>query len=152
MVHFPRAQRVSVLEPYRLKIRWSTGESLEVDLAPKLKRLPALAHLLKPEVFGQVHVADRGTSIEWMDSELGADNVYAWTREQMGEASHEMLYTWMVRNGLSLDDAATELGISRRMVAYYRSGQRRIPKHIWLACQGWESSHRRSRKRDRRAA
>src|SRR5207245_1128288 len=122
--------------PYRLKIRWSTGETLDVDLGAKLKSLPPLAHVLDPEMFRRARVGDHGTSIEWMDAEIGADNVYAWTREQMGEASHEMFFAWMVRNGLALDDAAEELGLSRRMVAYYRSGQRRIPKHIWLACQG----------------
>ena len=57
----------------------------------------------------------------------------------MGEASHEMLLDWMWRNGLNLDEAAAALGLSRRMVAYYRSGQKPIPKSIWLACIGWET-------------
>ena len=52
--------------------------------------------------------------MEWSDSELGADSVYAWAKEQAGEISHEMLDDWMRRNGLSLTTAAQALGMSRR--------------------------------------
>jgi hypothetical protein len=134
----PRALEVTPLEPYRLRIRWSTGETLEVDLEEKIRRIPALAPLLDPAVFRRAHVAEHGGSIEWLDSEFGDDNVYAWTREQLGEASHEMFFEWMHRNGLSLSAAAEALGMSRRMVAYYRTGAKPIPKHVWLACIGWE--------------
>lgn len=56
----------------------------------------------------------------------------------MGEASHEMFFEWMRRNGLTLGTAAEALGMSKRMVTYYRMGRKRIPKHVWLACVGWE--------------
>jgi len=135
----PRALNVFALAPYRLRISWNTGETLDVDVEEILRKIPALAAILEPAVFAQAHVGEHGTSIEWFDAEFGADNVYAWTREQMGEASHEMLLDWMWRNGLNLDEAAAALGLSRRMVAYYRSGQKPIPKSIWLACIGWET-------------
>ena len=32
------------------------------------------------------------------------------------------------------------LGISRRMVSYYRTAQKAIPRPIWLACLGWEAT------------
>jgi hypothetical protein len=44
------------------------------------------------------------------------------------------------RNGLSLKTAAEALGISRRMVSYYRTAQKSIPRAIWLACLGWEAT------------
>ena len=138
----PCALEVTVLEPYRLRIRWSTGEILDVDLGGRIKNIPALSYLLDPEVFCRARAGGHGTSIEWVDSEFGADNVYAWTREQMGEASHEMFWDWMHRNGMSLSAAAEALGMSRRMVTYYRTGVRRIPKHVWLACLGWELTRR----------
>jgi len=75
-----------------------------------------------------------------LDAELGADNVYAWAKEQAGEVSHQMFDTWMHRNGLSLNTAADALGISRRMVSYYRTAQKAIPRAIWLACLGWEAT------------
>jgi hypothetical protein len=61
-------------------------------------------------------------------------------KEQAGEVSHQMFDTWMHRNGLSLNTAADALGISRRMVSYYRTAQKAIPRAIWLACLGWEAT------------
>jgi len=102
--------------------------------------IPALAKLLNPMVFSEVRLAEWGHGIEWFDAGLGADNVYAWAKEQAGEVSHQMFDTWMHRNGLSLTAAADALGISRRMVSYYRTAQKAIPRAIWLACLGWEAT------------
>ena len=123
------------MEPYRLNTTWSTGEVLEVDVS-KVMRGPAFADIRNPEVFCRVHTD--GSSIEWFDTELGPDNVYAWAKEQAGEVSHEMFGLWMHRNKLSLSGAADALGISRRMVSYYRTAHKAIPRSIWLACLGWE--------------
>ena len=134
----PKLQAVEALAPYRLRTSWSTGEVLEVDIQSVLSSVPALANLLDPKIFAKAHVAEWGHSVEWFDAELGADNIYAWAKEQAGEVSHQMFDTWMHRNGLSLNTAADALGISRRMVSYYRTAQKAIPRAIWLACLGWE--------------
>jgi hypothetical protein len=44
----------------------------------------------------------------------------------------------MARNDLTLDAAAVALGLSRRMLAYYRSGSKPVPRTVALACLGWE--------------
>ena len=137
---FPKLHSVEALGPYRLRTRWSTGEVLELDIEAKLKKYPALAPILAPDVFPTVHIGEWGGSIEWIDEEFGADNVYAWAKEQAGEVSHEMLGNWMTRNGLSLSAGAQALGISRRMVSYYRTAHNPIPRTIWLACLGWEAT------------
>jgi len=134
---YPKLQSVKALELYRLRTMWSTGEVLDVDVDHVLRK-PALAEILKPEVFARVHTD--GSCIEWLDSELGPDNVYAWAKEQAGEVSHEMFGGWMYRNKLSLSGAAEALGISRRMVSYYRTAHKPIPRSIWLACLGWEAT------------
>lgn len=136
---FPCLQAVEALQPYRLRTVWSTGEVLEVDVGDRLKKHKVLKPILQPEVFAQVHVSEWGGGIEWLDEELGADNVYAWAKEQAGEASHEMFDHWMNRNNLSLSTAAQALGISRRMVSYYRTAHKSIPRQTWLACLGWEA-------------
>ncbi|WP_150049115.1 MULTISPECIES: hypothetical protein [Methylomonas] len=41
--------------------------------------------------------------------------------------------------GLTLQQAAEALGISRRMLIYFRDGEKPIPCAIWLACLGWEA-------------
>jgi len=136
----PRLQSVKVLKLYHLCTTWSTGEVLEVDLGTVLRNIPALEKLLDPKIFAKAHLAEWGHGIEWFDAELGADNVYAWAKEQAGEVSHQMFDTWMHRNGLSLNTAAEALGISRRMVSYYRTAQKSIPRAIWLACLGLEAT------------
>jgi hypothetical protein len=133
---FPQLEDVQALEPYRLRTRWSTGETLEVDVAEQLRAIPSLTPILAPEVFATAHLADWGGSVEWFDTEFGADNLYAWAKEQAGQASHEQFDGWMRRNQLSLTTAAEALGLSRRMVSYYRTAQRSIPKTVWLACLG----------------
>jgi len=136
----PKLQAVEALKPYRLRTKWSTGEVLEVDVESVLRKISALEKLLNPKIFAKAHLAEWGRGIEWFDAELGADNVYAWAKEQAGEVSHQMFDTWMHRNGLSLNTAAEALGISRRMVSYYRTAQKSIPRAIWLACLGWEAT------------
>jgi hypothetical protein len=138
----PKLQSVDALEPYRLRTTWSTGEVLDVDVSNVL-RGPVFTEIRQPEVFAKVHTD--GFSIEWFDTELGPDNVYAWAKEQAGEVSHEMLGNWMYRNKLSLSTAADALGISRRMVSYYRTAQKAIPRSIWLACLGWEVTRPKAR-------
>ncbi|RFO96791.1 hypothetical protein DIC66_11510 [Rhodoferax lacus] len=132
---YPKLESVTALELPYLRTVWSTGEVLDVDLS-KILRGKAFAEIRKPEVFRTVHTD--GQSIEWFDTELGSDNVYAWAKEQAGEVSHDMFGGWMLRNQLSLSSAAEALGISRRMVSYYRTAAKSIPRAIWLACLGWE--------------
>jgi hypothetical protein len=59
------------------------------------------------------------------------------TRVHIGE--------WMHHNDLSLSTAAEALGISRRMVSYYRTAHKAIPRTIWLACLGWEATRPQAR-------
>ena len=115
----PKLLAVTTLAPYALRTQWSTGEVLNVDVQAVLRSVDAFAEILRPEVFATAHLAGFGHGIEWFDAELGADNVYAWAKEQAGEVSHQMFDAWMHRNKLSLTAAAQALGISRRMVAYY---------------------------------
>jgi hypothetical protein len=132
---YPTLLAVKALEPWVVRTVWNTGETLDVDLAHIFKR-KAFAEMRHPSVFKKVHL--QNGAIEWFDTELGADNVYAWAKEQLGEVSHEMFGSWITRNNLSLTTAATALGISRRMVSYYRTAAKPIPRAIWLACLGWE--------------
>lgn len=136
----PKLQSVEALETYWIRTIWSTGETLNVDVGSVLRKTKALKKILEPAVFTNVHLSEWGQGVEWFDSELGADNIYAWGKEQAGEVSHQMFGGWMHRNGLSLNTAAEALGISRRMVSYYRTAQKSIPRAIWLACLGWEAT------------
>lgn len=69
--------------------------------------------------------------------ELAADNQRARAIEQLGGFSHEAFIKWMDRAQLTVATAAQALGLSVRMLAYYRSGEKPIPRYIALACIGW---------------
>ena len=87
-------------------------------------------------------IGEWGHSLVWSDTiDLGADRLYERCKEQAGELSPSQFDTWMKSHQLSLTTAAEALGISRRMVAHYRTGSRPIPKIVGLACKGWEVSY-----------
>jgi len=64
--------------------------------------------------------------------------------EQSGGYSHEYLFDWMHRHGLTQQAAADALGLSRRMLGYYLSGAKPLPRTVALACMGWEAQLRRA--------
>ena len=59
---------------------------------------------------------------------------------------------WRARHGLSLTAAAQALGLSRRLIAYYASGERAVPRTVLLACKGWELEQQTARQQEARAA
>ena len=52
----------------------------------------------------------------------------------------EEITDWMRRNGLTQTAAAEALGISRRMLLYYLTGEKPVPRTVALACLGWKWS------------
>ena len=51
----------------------------------------------------------------------------------------EQFKMWRERLGLSLTGAAERLGVSRRAVQFYQSGERPISKTVALACAALEA-------------
>jgi len=153
MMKPPRIEAVEVVGPTQLRIAWTTGERLEVDLAEPINRLKALASLRNPAAFDRVQVGEWGHSLVWEgEIDLGADRLYERCKEQAGEFSPDQFDAWIKANRLSLTTAAEALGLSRRMVAHYRTGSRPIPKVVGLACKGWEIEHRIATATTRRPA
>ena len=110
-----------------------------VDLTSR-PRSHALHSLSDPGLFDQVHVGDWGHSVAWPDgTELGAETLWLETLTAIGRADTRAFLEWRLRHGLSLSAAAQALGVSRRMIAYYSNGEKRVPRPILLACRGWEA-------------
>ena len=106
-----------------------------------------------PELLQKARVGEFGHDIVWNDDlSLSGDNLRAEAVEQGGGISHERIWNWMHRNRLTLDTASEALGISRRMLAYYRNGEKPVPKRIWLACLGFEKCSGLDDVPDRQAA
>ena len=59
---------------------------------------------------------------------------------------------WMEAHALTLDGAASALGLSRRMIAYYASGEKPIPKTVLLATEGLRARERKEQRANKMLA
>ncbi|HSV54176.1 MAG TPA: hypothetical protein VLJ57_18805 [Burkholderiaceae bacterium] len=136
---------LKVVAPSGLQLSYADGEVLHVELAPIVRKHRSLSPLKEAKVFAKAKIGEWGASVIWNNNdalELAADNLRARAIEQAGGYSHEIIWNWMARHELTLDAAAEALGLSRRMLAYYRSGEKPLPRTVALACLGWEAEQR----------
>lgn len=155
MIHQPQHTLVAlaVLPLGGLQMTFADGASFNVDLVSVIRDSAALAALSDPALFARARVDARGGYVVWVDDdlEMAADNLRHLAIEQAGGIGHERLWEWMHRNRLTQERAAEAIGISRRMLNYYLSGEKPIPKTVWLACLGAETElkcqHRHGGKR-----
>jgi len=134
----PKIAEVRPLEGLRIYVRW-VGEvegktSAEVDLAPTILTYKFYRPLREDRVlFESVRIIDGGSALAWGhddDLDMAAAAVARLAAETMEPADFA---AFLKRRGFTFDRAAAELGISRRLVAYYAS-ERAVPRHIALAC------------------
>jgi len=132
---------VEALPDYCLRLVYADGQILQVDLAGWINTTQALATLKEAALFSQAKVGFGGHGVDWIEDELdlAADNLRNLAIEQAGGIGHERIWNWLHEAGLTLEQAAEALGISRRMLIYYRGGEKPIPRSIWLACLGREA-------------
>ncbi len=141
----PRIAAVEPEAPFRVRVQWAgSTETDRVDLKALVHRLKGLAPLRAPKVFKQVRIKEWGWAIEWrvrgQEIDIGADTLWKLALEQKGEAMPtEKFREWRANRKLSLSGAATALGLSRRLVAYYDQGAKPIPKYVWLATKGYDA-------------
>lgn len=132
---------VRAIGPASLHLAWSDGTTADLALDAVLAD-PAFAALREPEEFARVEVGDWGHSLAWASgAELGADSLWLETLSATGHDDVRAFLEWRLRHALSLSKAAEALGVSRRMIAYYSNGEKKVPKPILLACRGWEVSN-----------
>jgi transcriptional regulator with XRE-family HTH domain len=55
---------------------------------------------------------------------------------------------WMARRGHTLDTLAEALAMSRRQIAYYRSGEQAIPRVVELALRVLATTRKRQKRPD----
>jgi hypothetical protein len=104
---------LEVSKPFCLRITFGDGAIMAVDLTETILRIPALAPLKDATLFAQATIDEWGLSVVWLqgDLDLAGDNLRAEAVEQQGGYSHERIWNWMHRNGLTLDSAAESLGM-----------------------------------------
>lgn len=137
----PRLRSVRPMPERMLSLTFVDGSERTVDLQQDVERLPGLSPLRDPALFATAVVADAGWTVEWpaADIQIGADTL--WLEAQQQSASDpgtRAFVAWRLRNGLSLAAAARALGFTTRTVSAWGTGARPVPRHVLLACTGWE--------------
>ena len=132
---------VQVLANSGLQLTYADGQTFEVDLAERINTSAFLAPLKESALFAQAKLGFAGRSVDWIEDvlDLGSSNLRHLAVEQAGGIGHERIWTWLHDTGLTLAQAAQALGLSRRMLIYYRDGEKPIPRAVWLACLGWQA-------------
>jgi hypothetical protein len=137
----PRLRSVRPLGERRLALTFINGSERTVDLQGDIATLPGLAPLGDAALFATVEVADAGWTIEWpaADIQIGADTLWLQAQQQTAtDPATRAFVAWRLRNGLSLAAAARALGFTPRTVSAWGTGARPVPRHVLLACRGWE--------------
>ena len=125
-----------------LVITWDDGHRAEIDVGPIIAARKGLAPLADPQIFRRLRLVGDGWSIEWPDLgdrlRRGAASALGRRAGRRGHAA-AAFRAWMEGRGLTLDRAAEALGLSRRTVAYYLSGEQPVPKTVMLATEGYDN-------------
>jgi hypothetical protein len=127
--------------PLTLRVRWDQGTESLIDVSGMIQSFRVYAPLRRsPELFRQVRLGEHGTDVVWTDEiDMAADTLWRLAQEQAGETmTPDDFRLWRERKAYTLDEAARALGLSRRMVAYYEKGDRRIPRVVALATRALE--------------
>lgn len=135
---------VEAIGPRRLELAWDDGRLLPLDLSEVIGARKQLAALSKQSEFARVRVSGDGWSLEWpCGIDFGSAQLRRWAEEQAGEIMRaEDFRAWVERSMLTQEGAAQALGLSRRMIGYYLSGEKPIPKTVLLATEGWAARAR----------
>ncbi len=135
---------LAVVGDQSLALGWDDGFNSKVDLAAIIATRANLRPLTDPGEFAGATLSSDGWSVEWpCGIDFGAPQLRRWADEQAGDVMPASDFrVWMDRNGLTLDRAADALGLSRRIIAYYLSGEQPIPKTVLLATEGYD--HRKA--------
>ena len=141
----PRLMAVAPSSGFSLELRFADGSSGLVNLKEAIFSLPGLAPLRDPAAFAGAVLDEYGWETEWpeFDIQIGADTLFADMLDQNAKSPADRFTVWRIRNGLSLQAASRELGITVRTVSAYGSGARPIPRTVELALLGWEEEQRR---------
>jgi len=130
---------VAAADECKLALSFDDGLEAIIDLSGIIQKHAGLAALAHSTNFRRVRLSDDGWSLEWPDVEVdfGAPQLRRWADDQAGRTmSADSFREWMQRSQLTLDRAAEELGLSRRTIAYYLSGEQPIPRTVMLATEG----------------
>lgn len=138
-----RIKSVKHAGAFKIRLRWINEDSDHmIDLRKIVFGVKGLSALRDEAEFAKVAVGQGGHSLAWPgDLDIGADRLWEIDQEQNGLPGVAEFIHWRQRHSFSLKEASEALGLSRRMIAYYFSGEKAVPRHVLLACKGWDAAN-----------
>ncbi len=134
----PRLVSIAPMDGFNVAVTWHAGTRAKereiVDLAPLVARYKVYAPLRDdPDLFRTVRLHEHRYGVTWGDGsiDMGASTIADVSDEAM---TADDFSAFMDRHNFTLDRVAAELGISRRMAAYYKK-EHRVPRTVALACR-----------------
>lgn len=123
-----------------LNVTWDDGHRARIDFGDIIATRSALASLSDAQQFAAVEMSADGWSLEWpCGVDFGAPQLRRWADEQAGQTMPASGFrAWIEGHGFTLEKAADALGVSRRTIAYYLSGEQPVPKTVLLATIGYD--------------
>jgi hypothetical protein len=136
MDSIPRIERVTVVSPTALRIKWKQGPTDQVELTGWIATGgDILSPLNDQAVFASAKIADYGSSVAWDDDDLRIDAAHLelLAREQRPFGAKEATQ-WQEAMRLSNHEAASLLGIAvSTWNAYKAAGV--IPTAVAMLCR-----------------
>ena len=134
----PRLKSVAPCDKHTIDVAWSAGDRCNtrslVDLSPLIYEMRAYAPLRDDrDLFETIHLVRHGSAVAWGandEIDMAATSVERLAAQTMTPQDFK---AFLERHKFTFDRAAAELGLSRRLVAYYAS-ERTVPRTVALAC------------------
>ncbi|HEV7690977.1 MAG TPA: helix-turn-helix transcriptional regulator [Hyphomonadaceae bacterium] len=138
-----KLKSVSIGGANALDLVWDDGHEARIGLWSIIAGHKGLTGIKPAKAFAQVKLSKDKWSVEWPGGiDFGATQLRRWADEQAGDVMPVADFrAWMEEHRLTLESAAKGLGLSRRMVAYYASGEKPIPRTVMLATKGWSAQY-----------
>lgn len=135
-----RLQSVTTEPEMVISTTYTDGRVVRINMRELASTFQIFAPLVDAAEFSTATVTDFGWTLEWnCGASLDSDRLLELSLEQAGLAENVRFRRWQDANHLSLTDAASAIGLSRRTISQYRTGSRTVPRIVGLACKGWEA-------------
>jgi len=138
----PRLFAVQAIPEHRLILTFIDERVLHLNMQEDVQHWPGLFPLRDEAAFMTACLGDNGWTVEWpqWDIQIGADTLLLDALAQAAEDSNTRIFLqWRAQAGLPLHAAANALGVNPRIISRYSSGREPVPRHLALACLGFQS-------------
>jgi hypothetical protein len=148
----PRLRTVEPAGDLRVRVTWKKGlrhpRTEVIDLSPLIGSLKFYKPLRDDRsLFGTVHLVDMGSGIAWGDED--EIDMAATSIERLAEETFtaDDFRLFLKANDLTHEQAASQLGYTRRQIENFLNEGQPVPRVVVLACYGYLARKEQSKPR-----